>query len=77
MLDRNQLLFSFVEPHHGAVSQIIAGWLFKLMAEAGIDTDQSKAHCSQGAATSKAAAKDLSCTEILDMAKWKKKATFY
>ena len=75
--DRNQLLLSFVEPHHGVVPCTIAGWLVKLMSESGIDTDQFKAHSTRGASTSKAAAKGLSCKEIMDMAKWKKKTTFY
>ena len=73
---RHQLLLSFVEPHKPVVSCTIAGWLLKLMAEAGINTDEFKAHSTRGAATSKAAAKGLSCKEILNMAKWKKKSTF-
>ena len=47
------------------------------MAEAGVDTEEFKAHSTRGASTSKAAAKGLSCKEILAMAKWKKQATFY
>ena len=74
---RSQLLLSFVEPHKPVVSCTIAGWLLKQMAEAGVDTEEFKAHSTRGAATSRAAAKGLSCKEIMSMAKWKKKATFY
>ena len=74
---RSQLLISFVEPHMPVVPCTIAGWLLKLMAEAGIDTEVFRAHSTRGASTSKAAAKGLSCKEILAMAKWKKQATFY
>ena len=75
--DRSQLLLSFVEPHKAVVSCTIAGWLVKLMTEAGIDTETFRAHSVRGASTSKAAAKGLSCKEILAMAKWKREATFY
>ena len=74
---RDQLLLSFVEPHKPVVPCTIAGWLLKLMAEAGVDTEEFKAHSTRGASTSKAAAKGLSCKEILAMAKWKKQATFF
>ena len=74
---RNQLLLSFVEPHHAVVSCTIAGWLLKLMAEAGVNTELFRAHSTRGASTSKAAAMGLSCKEILSMANWKKKDTFY
>ena len=73
---RSQLLLSFVEPHKPVVSCTVAGWLLKLMAEAGIDTGKFKAHSTRGASTSKAAALGLSCKEILSMAKWKNKSTF-
>ena len=36
-----------------------------------------KAHSTRATSTSKAAAMGLSCKEILAMAKWKKKSTFY
>ena len=73
---RNQLLLSFVEPHHAVVPCTIAGWLLRVMAGSGVDTDQFKAHSTRGASTSKAAALGLSCMEILKMAKWKRKSTF-
>ena len=75
--DRNQLLLSFVEPHRPVVPCTIAGWLVKLMTESGIDTDQFKAHSTRGASTSKAAARGLSCKDIMAMAKWKNSSTFY
>ena len=74
---RSQLLISFVEPHQAVVPCTIAGWLVKLLTEAGINTQMFKAHSVRGASTSKAAAMGLSCKEILTMAKWKKQATFY
>ena len=73
---RNQVLLSFVEPHKAVVPCTIAGWLIKIMTEAGIDTQAFKAHSTRGAATSKAAAMGLSCKEILNMAKWKRQSTF-
>ena len=73
---RHQLLLSFVEPHHAVVSCTIAGWLIKVMSEAGIDVETFRAHSTRGAATSKAAAKGLSCKEIMGMAKWTRKSTF-
>ena len=73
---RSQLLLSFVEPHQPVVPCTIAGWLIKTMTAAGIDTEEFRAHSTRGASTSKAAAKGLSCKEILDMAKWKKQSTF-
>ena len=75
-VSRHQLLLSFVEPHHAVVPCTIAGWLIKVMAEAGINVEEFRAHSTRGAATSKAAAKGLSCKEILDKAKWKNKSTF-
>ena len=76
-VSRSQLLLSFVEPHKAVVSCTIAGWLVKFMTQAGVDTEVFKGHSTRGASTSKAAALGLSCKEILTMAKWKKKATFY
>ena len=74
---RTQVLLSFVEPHRAVVPCTIAGWLVKLMTDAGVDTSEFKAHSTRGASTSKAAAQGLSCSEILKMAKWSKEATFY
>ena len=74
--ERSQVLLSFVEPHKAVVPCTIAGWLIKIMTDAGVDTEQFKAHSTRGAATSRAAAKGLSCKDILEMAKWKKSAKF-
>ena len=74
---RNQLFLSFVEPHRPVVPCTIAGWLVKLMTQAGINTEEFKAHSTRGASTSKAAAMGLSVKEIMNMAKWKHEATFY
>ncbi len=46
------------------------------MDEAGVDTSEFSAHSTRGASTSKAKAKGLSCLEIMNKAKWKKKSTF-
>ena len=73
---RNQLLLSFVEPHHAIVPCTVAGWLIKVMSSSDIDVEMFKAHSTRGAATSKAAAKGLSCKEIMNMAKWRRKSTF-
>ena len=64
-LERNQLLLSYVESHKPVVSCTIAGWLVSLLKEAGIDTEQFRAHSTRGASTSKAKAMGLSCKEIL------------
>ena len=76
-LSRTQLLLSFVEPHKPVVSCTIAGWLVRMMKEAGLDTSEFRAHSTRGASTSKAEAMGLSCKEILNMAKWSKISTFY
>ena len=36
--DKNQLLFSFVEPHNPVVSSKISGWIKNVLREEGIDT---------------------------------------
>ena len=75
-VERNQLLLSYVEPHKPVVSCTIAGWLVRLLKEAGIDTDEFRAHSTRGASTSKAQAMGLSCSEILEAARWSKMTTF-
>ena len=75
-LERNQLLLSYVEPHKPVVSCTIAGWLVSLLKEAGINTEQFRAHSTRRASTSKAKAMGLSCNEILVAARWSKMTTF-
>ena len=75
-VERNQLLLSYVEPHKPVMSCTIAGWLVRLLKEAGIDTDEFRAHSTRGASTSKAQAMGLSCGEILEAARWSKMTTF-
>ena len=75
-MERNQLLLSYVEPHKPDVSCPIARWLVRLLKEAGIDTDKFRARSTRGATTSKAQAMGLSCSEILEAARWSKMSTF-
>lgn len=74
-MERNQLLISYVEPHKLVVSCTIAGWLVRLLKEASIDTDEFRAHLTRGASTSTAQAMGLSCSEILEAARWSKITT--
>ena len=48
----------------------------RILKDAGIDTDEFKAHSTRGASTSKAQAMGLSCSEILEAARWSKMTTF-
>ena len=54
-----------------------AGWLVKMMAVAGIDVEQFKAHSTRAALVLKVKAKGLSVAEIMKMNNWKHTLTFH
>ena len=70
------LLVSFTKPHHKVSRDTIAHWLRTVMAKAGVDTTQFKAHSTRSAATSKAAAMHVPIDEILKVGGWSTAGTF-
>ena len=71
-----RLFLSFGKPHHAVVSSTIARWLKTVMAAAGIDISQFKAHSTRSASTSTAARLGVSTAQILLTADWSSASTF-
>ena len=71
-----QIVVGHDQAHKPAVTYRISGWLVKMMAVAGINVQQFKAHSTRVASVSKAKAKGLSVTEIMKMANWKHASMF-
>ena len=72
----NGLFMSIVRPYKPVVASTIAGWLKKLLAQAGIDTSIWTAHSTRGACTSKALNVGVSIKTIIDGANWSSAGTF-
>lgn len=75
-IDRSWLLLSFVKPHHPITTSSVSRWLKTIMAEAGINTNQFKAHSTRSASVSKAYFAGVSVTDIMQQAHWAKESTF-
>ncbi|XP_033096845.1 uncharacterized protein LOC117101084 [Anneissia japonica] len=48
----NQLLVSYLKPHKKVVSSTVSRWICDMLSQAGVDTQQFKAHSTRGAAAS-------------------------
>ena len=72
----NNLFVSISRPYKPIVSSTIAGWIKKLLAKVGVDTEIWTAHSTRGAATSKALSVGVSVKTILDSANWSSAGTF-
>ena len=75
-INRQWLILSFVKPYHPVTTSTIARWLKFTISSAGIDTTIFKAHSTRAASTSKAFRIGISCTEIMNQAKWTNESTF-
>lgn len=51
---RSWLLLSFVKPHHPVTTSSVFEWLKTITTEAGINTNQYKAHSTRSVSVSKA-----------------------
>lgn len=76
-LQKRKLLIACVKPHKPVKPCTIARWLKVVMARAGIDVDQFKAHSVRGASTSKVNKLGLSTQQIIERANWAKARTFF
>ena len=72
----NSLFISFKKPHNTVSSATIARWMKSVLASAGIDTNQFKAHSTRAAAASAAKSAGLSLPDIMAMADWSRASTF-
>ena len=75
--ERSQLLLGTVKPHKPVVSSTISGWLKKLMARAGINTEIFKGHSTRSASTSKARSVGVPLEEILKRGSWSSSNTWH
>lgn len=67
-IDRCWLLWSFVKPHHPVTTSSVLRWLKTIMTEAGINTNQFKAHSTRSASVSKAYFAGVSVSDIMQKA---------
>ena len=64
------------EAYKPICSSSIARWMKTVLASAGVDTDQFKAHSTRSAATSAAKSAGVSLRDIMTMADWSRESTF-
>jgi hypothetical protein len=57
-------------------SSSIARWIKTVLASAGVDTEQFKAHSTRAAAASAAKSAGVSLKDIMTMADWSRESTF-
>ena len=74
--DEMSFFLSYVKPHGRVGIDTIARWIRSVMAEAGIDTDQFKAHSTRSASVSAAKCSFVPINEIVGMAGWSNERTF-
>ena len=78
MKDSNEsrLFISFQKPHKPVCSSSIARWMKTVLAAAGINTEQFKAHSTRAAAASAAKSAGVSLKDIMTMADWSREHIF-
>ena len=75
--DQKQCLFlAVIKPHKPVSPSTIARWMVSLLKKAGIDTNIFKAHSTRGAATTAAANKGVTMSDILKAADWSSESVF-
>ena len=72
----NPLFISVRKPYAPVKPCTIAKWIKRVMADSGVDTSVFSAHCTRGAATSRAKAAGVATADILRAANWSSEATF-
>ena len=72
-----QLLRSTRRPHGPVSTSMVARWILRVLANAGIDTAVFKAHSKRGAATSAATQAGCSLEVVLAEADWRRSSTFH
>ena len=72
----HQVFLSTIKPHSPVASSTIARWLKTTLANAGIDTSIFKAHSTRSAATTAAANKGVTTSDILNAADWSSESVF-
>ena len=70
------LFLSYAPPHNPILSGTIAKYVVSILEAAGIDIISFSAHSCRGAATSAAAKRGLSLTQIQKAAGWSNAQTF-
>ena len=74
--DSKPLFISYCKPHKPVSSAKIARWVKSMLAAAGIDITQFKAHSTRAASTSAARRLGVSTADILRSANWSRESTF-
>ena len=74
--DSKPLFISYCKPHKPVSSATIARWVKSMLAAAGIDITQFKAHSTRAASTSAARRLGVSTADILRSANWSRESTF-
>lgn len=74
--DSKPLLISYCKPHKPVSPATIARWVKSMLAAAGIDITQFKAHSTRAASTSAARKLGVSTADILRSANWSRESTF-
>lgn len=72
----DNLLISFIKPHHGVGGQTVARWIKLVFVGAGIDIALFKPHSTRHAASTAAYVADIPIDEILKRAGWSNASTF-
>ena len=75
--EETQLLIRFLKPHKAVSKDTIGRWVKCFLANAGIDTNQFRAHSARSASTSAAKRSGLDMTTIMRAAGWSNVARFY
>ena len=71
-----QLFISFQKPHKRISRDTLSRWIKCMLKKGGVDTDIYTTHSLRHAATSSAAAKNVSLATILASVGWKSESTF-
>lgn len=74
--EKDSLFIAITMPCKPVVSSTISRWMKNMMADAGIDVSQFKAHSTRAAATSTAAKVGVPIKDILKTANWSRESTF-
>ena len=72
---REQLLLSYVKPHHPIGTSTIGRWIKNVLSASGIDINRFKPHSTRTAAVSKAST-IITTDEILKYVGWSQESTF-
>jgi len=66
----SKVFLSYVSPNKPVSKDTTAGWVSKMLAIAGIDTEKFKPHSKRAASSSKASKRGVPISDILSMGNW-------